>query len=64
MKISKKVTYLTILLTLIAGAELASAKQKPRNSIPVTQNTYTVIHAIPLGFGADVVDIYSDFDHR
>jgi Domain of unknown function (DUF4397) len=60
MKISKKVTYLTILLTLIAGAELASAKQKPRNSIPVTQNTYTVIHAIPLGFGADVVDIYSD----
>jgi hypothetical protein len=60
MRISKKVSYLAVLLTLIAGVEFASAKQNPRKSPPTTQYTYSVIHAIPLGFGADVVDIYSD----
>lgn len=47
-------------MTLVAGVEFASAKPKPRKSVPAIQYTYTIVHAIPSGFGADVVDIYSD----
>jgi hypothetical protein len=59
MRISRKFVYLTALLTLIAGAEFASAKAKPR-PLPTDEFIYTVIHAIPGGYGADVVDIYAD----
>lgn len=59
MRISRKFVYLAALLTLIAGAELASAKQKP-NPKATDDFIYTVIHAIPAGYGADVVDIYAD----
>lgn len=59
MKFSRKFTYLTILLTLIAGVELASAKPKPKPK-PALESRYSVIHAIPAGYGADVVDIYAD----
>ena len=59
MKFPRQVTYLAILLTLIAGAEIsqAKAKAKPRSDL---QTTYTVVHAIPAGFGADIVDIYAN----
>lgn len=59
MRISRKFVYLSILLTLIAGAELASARPKPKTPAPA-EFTYSVVHAIPAGYGADVVDIYSD----
>jgi hypothetical protein len=59
MRISRKFVYLTVLLTLIAGAEFASAKAKPK-PLPTDDFIYTVIHAIPSGYGADVVDIYAD----
>lgn len=59
MRISRKFVYLTMLLALIAGAEFASAKPKPK-PLPTDEFIYTVIHAIPSGYGADVVDIYAD----
>lgn len=48
MKFHKKVTYLAILLTLIAGVEISQAKSKgkPRSDL---NTTYTIIHAIPSG---------------
>ena len=59
MKFHKKVTYLAILLTLIAGVEIsqAKAKGKPRSDF---NTTYTIVHAIPSGFGADIVDVYAN----
>lgn len=60
MPVSRKVAYLAILVTLIAGVEFASAKPKQKRVVPAVQNTFSVVHAIPLGYGADVVDIYSD----
>ena len=60
MKVSRKVAYLAILVTLIAGVEFASAKPKQKRVAPPLESTYSIVHAIPLGFGADVVDIYSD----
>lgn len=59
MKFSRKFTYLAILLTLIAGAEFASAKPKPKPK-PALESRYSVVHAIPAGYGADVVDVYAD----
>jgi hypothetical protein len=60
MRVSRKVAYLAILVTLIAGTEFASAKPKQKRVKPADESTYSVVHAIPLGYGADVVDIYSD----
>ncbi len=59
MKFNRKFTYLAILLTLIAGTEIsqAKAKAKPRSDF---QTTYSVVHAIPAGYGADIVDIYAN----
>lgn len=59
MKFHKKFTYLAILLTLIASVEIsgARAKGKPRSDF---NTTYTIIHAIPSGFGADIVDVYAN----
>ena len=59
MKFHKKVTYLAILLTLIAGVEISQAKSKgkPRSDF---NTTYTIVHAIPSGFGADLVDVYAN----
>jgi hypothetical protein len=60
MKVSRRITYLVALLTLIASAEFASAKPNPKKQVPTEPFTYSVIHAIPSGFGADVVDVYLD----
>lgn len=59
MKFKKKITYVAVLLTLIAGVEIsqAKAKAKPRSDF---NSTYTIVHAIPTGFGADVVDVYTN----
>ncbi len=59
MKFHKKVTYLAVLLTLIASVEIsqARAKAKPRSDF---NTTYTIVHAIPSGFGADIVDVYAN----
>ena len=56
MNFKRKVSYLAMLLILIAGAEIsqAKAKAKPRSDF---NSTYTIVHAIPAGFGADIVDI-------
>ena len=57
MKFKRKITYLAVLLTLVAGAEISQAKAKPRSDL---NSTYTVVHAIPSGFGADIVDVYAN----
>lgn len=59
MRISRKFVYFTALIALIVGAEFASAKSKAKNPQP-NEFAYSVVHAIPSGYGVDVVDIYSD----
>ncbi|MEY3382432.1 MAG: hypothetical protein RLZZ17_170, partial [Actinomycetota bacterium] len=57
MKSWKKVTPFVILTLVTQGGYLAEAKPKPQVDGTAT---YSVIHAIPAGFGADVVDIYAN----
>lgn len=57
MKSWKKVTPFVILTLVTQGGYLAEAKPKPQVDGTAT---YSVIHAIPAGFGADVVDVYAN----
>lgn len=59
MKVQRKIAYLVMLLVLIAGAEISQAKAKAKPGANFN-STYTIVHAIPTGFGADIVDIYAN----
>ena len=59
MKLQRKITYLAMLLVLIARAEISQAKAKAKPH-PEFNSTYTIVHAIPTGFGADIVDVYAN----
>ena len=59
MKKSTKKRFATILVVagLVQGVQGAYAKPKAKASTTVT---YSIIHAIPAGFGADIVDVYAN----
>lgn len=45
---------------LAQSGYLAQAKSKPKDERKDELGTYSIIHAIPSGFGADIVDIYAN----
>jgi hypothetical protein len=53
----KRVAVVLSLAALIQGANSAYAKPKAKASTSVS---YSILHAIPVGFGADIVDIYAN----
>lgn len=55
--VRKRLILLSILVIFISGIQGAQARPKAKaNELA----NYTVIHAIPSGFGADVVDVYAN----
>lgn len=57
MRFTKKVTLLVIATLTLSGIQAAQARPKAKaNDLA----NYSIVHAIPLGFGADIVDVYAN----
>ena len=57
MKPSVKTSLLLIATLTFSGMQVVQAKPKPK---PNDLAIYSIVHAIPSGFGADVVDVYAN----
>lgn len=55
--LNRKLLVILLITSLSIGAQGASARPKAKNG---DLANYTVVHAIPAGYGADVVDIYTN----
>lgn len=57
MRISSKAAILLLATIIIGGVQTAQARPKAKADDLVN---YSIVHAIPLGFGADIVDVYAN----
>ena len=59
MKLDNKIRWIAVIGIAVLAQSLpnSNAAPKPRHSIPIS---YDVVHAIPAGYGADIVDIYAN----
>ena len=57
MRFTRKIALLAITTITISGIQAAQARPKAKANELVS---YSVIHAIPLSYGADVVDVYAN----
>ena len=57
MKVLKKITFVVMITLALSGAQIAQAKPKAKANVLAS---YSIVHAIPSGFGADVVDVYAN----
>ncbi len=57
MRFSKRVTLLVIATLALSGFQAAQARPKAKAG---DLANYSIVHAIPLGFGADIVDVYAN----
>ncbi len=59
MKLDNKVRLIAVLSAVLLTQSLPNTYAKPKTR-PATPIIYDVVHAIPAGFGADIVDIYAN----
>jgi len=57
MRISRKILFITLTSLVLSGITTAQARPKAKAS---DLANYSIVHAIPLGYGADVVDVYAN----
>ncbi|MEY3107958.1 MAG: hypothetical protein RL730_309 [Actinomycetota bacterium] len=55
MRTKRKIVLVLLIATIFSGVQTTQAKPKAKAD---SLASYTLIHAIPMGFGADIVDVY------
>ena len=57
MRTSRKITLVIVASLALSGIQIAQAKPKAKaNDLA----NYSIVHAIPTGYGADIVDVYAN----